>query len=111
MTILNATSTPYDLTNITSGGNILEFVQNVNNLTGQTFMLGMLLAGAIIIFMSMKSVNDDNKDPLIGTSFIMSIISIMFFMMEFISGGILTIIIILFGVMFLYTMLKKDLRR
>ncbi len=104
---INATNFPYELGNITGGtGNILEFVQNVNNLTGQYFMAGMLLAGFVILFVTMRE--SGNQDALIAASFITAILGIFFFALEFISTAMLVIIIIVFGGLFLFVALKKD---
>ena len=103
---INATSTPYDLTNITSTGNILEFVQNVNNLTDKTFMLGMLLAGWVILYTSMRS--EGNDDALVASSFIIAVLSISFFALEFISPAMLTIIMIVFGILFVFKLYKTN---
>ncbi len=108
MPIINATGglAPYDLTNITSGGNILQFVQNVNDLTGQTFMLGMLLAGWIIMFVSMRG--DGNRDALMASSFMIAVMSIFFRTLEFISTTKTVIILIIFAIIFVITMQRKD---
>ena len=102
---INATVANYDLTNITSTGNILEFIQNVNNLTDKTFMLGMLLAGFIILYTSMRS--EGNDDALVAASFITAILSISFFALEFISTAMLTIIMIVFGILFVFKLYKS----
>ena len=95
--MLNATSYPYDLTNITGEtGNILEFVQNVNNLTGQYFMLGMLLAGFVILFVSMMYAG--NKEALVASGFITTVMAIFFYALEFINGGMLIAIIVIYSV-------------
>ena len=103
---MNATNFPYDLTNITSGGNILQFVQNVNNLTGQSFMLGMLLVGFVVLFISMRSAG--NQDAMMASSFITAVLAIFFYTLQFISAGMLIIIEIVFGIYFVYTILRKE---
>ena len=103
---INATSFPYELTNITSSGNILEFVQHTNNLTGQLVMMGMLLAGFIILFISMREA--DPQDALVASTFITSILAISFYALDFIKGQYLTIIIILFAALFAFKVLKKS---
>ncbi len=97
---------PYNLVNITSGGNIVDFIRNVNNLTEQTFMLGMLLVGFVILFVSMRE--SGNRDALIASSFMTAILAIFFFMLQFISTAMLTIIIIVFGGIFVFMVLKQD---
>ncbi len=103
---INSTASVYDLTNITGTGNLLEFVQNVNNLTDKTFMLGMLLAGWVILYTSMRS--EGNDDALVASSFIIAVLSISFFALEFIDGPMLTVIIIVFGLLFVFKLYKKD---
>ena len=103
---INATVANYDLQNITGTGNILEFVQNVNALTDNTFMLGMLLAGWVILYTSMRS--QGNDDALVASSFIIAILSISFFALEFISTAMLTIIILIFVGLFVFKLYKKD---
>jgi len=110
MPIANMTSgdVPYNLINITGGGNLLDFVRNVNDLTGQFFMLGMLLAGFIILLVSMmNNPNSTNQDALVISGFMISVLAIFFFALEFIKVSMLTIIILAFGAMFMYTVIKK----
>lgn len=106
MPTINATNFPYNLQNITGGGDILAFVQNVNDLTGQTFMLGMLLAGWIIMFVSMRS--DGTRDALIASSFMIAVMSIFFRTLEFITTAKTIIILIIFAFIFVITMYRKD---
>ncbi len=103
---INATVANYNLQNITGTGNLLEFVQNVNALTDKTFMLGMLLAGWVILYTSMRS--EGNDDALVASSFIIAVLSISFFALEFISTAMLTIIMIIFGLLFVFKLYKKD---
>ena len=108
MAVVNATGgpgLPYDLTNITSGGNILEFVRNVNDLTGQTFMSGMLLAGFVILYTSMRSTG--NQDALIASSFIITVLAVFFRALDFIGNGILSAIIIGFIILFVVHMVGE----
>ena len=93
---------PYDLTNITGTGNILEFIQNVNNLTEQTFMLGMLLAGFVILFVAMMSAG--TKEALVASGFITTVMAILFFALEFIKGGMLIAIIIIYVLIYVISM-------
>ena len=105
---LNATAFPYDLQLVTAGNNtnILTFVQGVNDMTGQWFMLGMLLAGFVIMFVSMRE--NGNKEALVTSSFIIAIMSIFFMSLGFISTGKLTIILIAFGLIFAISTQIKD---
>ena len=97
---------PYNLTNITSGGNILEFVQNVNNLTGQSFMMGMLFAGFVIMFVAMMSAG--TKEALVASGFITTVLAIFFYALEFIKGSVLIGIIIVYVIIFVGSMYIKD---
>ncbi len=108
MAVANFTSgeVPYNLVNITGSGNILDFVRNVNNLVDGYFMFGMLIAGFIILFVSMRSAG--NQDALVASSFMIAILAIFFFMLEFISVPMLTIIIIIFGLIFMATVIRKE---
>jgi len=106
--IVNATKFPYDLTNITGSNNVLEFVQGVNNFTDGLFMSGMLFAGFVILFIASSKQGVEPKEALAVSGFITTILSIFFFTLEFISAQILTIIIILFSIIFLFIVLKKE---
>lgn len=97
---------PYNLTNVTGTGNILEFVQNVNDLTGQTFMSGMLLAGFIIMLISM--ISHGTKEALVASGFITTVLAILFFALEFIKGSALIAIIIVYVVIYIASMFIKD---
>lgn len=97
---------PYNLTNITGDtGNILEFVQNVNDLTGQSFMMGMLLAGFVIMFISMMSAG--TKEALVASGFITTVMAILFFALEFIPGAVLITIIIIYTIIYVISVSMK----
>jgi len=102
---INATKGPYDLTNITDGGNILEFVRNVNNMVDQTFMTGILFAGFVILFSSMRFAG--NKDAFLASAFIISILAIFFRALLFIDNIKLAIILVSFMIAFVVTMLAE----
>ena len=108
MPAINATGppAPYDLTNITGGsGNILEFVRNVNDLTGQNFMIGILFAGFVILYTSMRFAGD--RDALIASSFIIAVLSIFFRALGFIDNLKTMIIIITFVGIFIVSLVTK----
>lgn len=107
MPAINATAYPYNLENITSVNNIFEFVQEANILSGEIFMTGMLFAGFIVAFTAMKK-PDNNKEALTVASFMTMAMAIFFRMLEFISTAWTVTIILLFGVVFAFTMFKKD---
>jgi len=104
--MVNATKNPYDLTNITSGENVLDFVVEVNKLTGQWFMMSMLLAGFVIMFISMRSFG--NKEALLTAGFMTAIISIFFRALDFISTANTVITIIVFAVILAVSTQIKD---
>jgi|TARA_Y100000310_G_scaffold229236_1_gene231656 hypothetical protein len=104
---INATNFPYDITGVaTNTTNILQFVQKVNNLTGQTFMLGMLLAGFIILFVSMQRAG--KRDALLTSSFIIAVMSIFFRALEFVSTAHTIVIMIIFVVIFAISTQTRD---
>ena len=106
MPAINATSAPFDLTNVTSTENILEFIQEVNVLTGEIFMMGMLLAGWVILFVSMRTAG--NKDAVLAASFIIAVMAIFFRALEFISTAKVVVIMIVFAAVFVITLQRKD---
>lgn len=106
---INATggSAPYDLTNVTNTENIVEFIREVNNLTGEWFMMGMLFAGFVITFMAMKG-DTSPKDALVGSGFMVTVIGIFFFFMEFITAAKIITIVIIYTIIFAISMFLKD---
>lgn len=81
-------------------------MQQVNLLTGEWFMLGMLLAGFVILFVAMRPTG--NKDALMGASFMTAIMAIFFRTLEFISTAKLIVIIIVFAIIFVIMTQRKD---
>lgn len=104
----NATLIPYNIHNISSSNNILEFIQGVNHLTNSYFMLGILLVGFIILFTSMKTQLVSNKDALTTSGFITAVMAILFFTLEFISATWLIFIIIACSLVIVFTIIKKN---
>ena len=105
--MVNATRYPYDLTNVTNTENIFEFVQEINKLSGEYFMVGMLFAGFVILFITLKKTND-NHEALIIASFITAVLTIFFRVMDFISTAKTVMIMVAFVGIFAYGMFKKD---
>lgn len=102
MAVVNMTGgegMPYNLTDVVGSENILDFVRGVNDLTGQTFMLGMLLAGFIILLIAM--ISHGTKEAIIASGFITTIMAILFYALEFIKGSMLIVIIIIYGIIFI----------
>lgn len=96
--MVNATKVPYDLTNITNTKNIVEFVKEVNILTNEWFMTGILFAGFVILFVSMQS--NGKREALMVSSFIIAVLSIFFRMMDFVSTSKVVIIMVIFTIIF-----------
>jgi len=103
---INATNYPYNIQNITGGGNVLEFVQGVNHITGGSFMLGMLFVGWVVLFVSMRGYG--NRDSLLASTFIIAVMAIFFKTLEFISTSYMVIVIIIFAIIFVATLLKSE---
>ncbi len=108
MPTLNATSSVYDLINVTQGGDILQFVKGINDLTGQWFMLLVLIAGWIILFVSMRSPTVDNKDALASSSFIVAVMTIFFITLELVRVNIAVFIILIAMALFAFIALKRN---
>jgi len=104
----NITNQVYDLTNVTGSENLLEFVQGVNNLTDQWFMLGILIAVFIILFTALQSPTTSARDALGAASFITAVLSLFFITLEFISLGIALLLIIIAGLIFIFIVLKDQ---
>jgi len=105
---VNATHAVYDVFNVTSSGNILEFVQGVNFLTGNWFMLLILLAGWIIMFVSMRSPVVDNKDAFVASGFITAVLAIFFTALDFIQTPFMILIVLVYGALFAFIAIKKN---
>lgn len=102
----NITNNLYDITNSTNSGNILEFVQVANDLTGQVFMMGILLVGFIILFVSMKDYG--NQEALVASGFITTCLAVLFATLNFIGTSIMVIIIVAYGLLFTMTVLRNQ---
>lgn len=105
--MVNATFYPYDLTNASSSTNIFEFVKYTNNMTGQWFMASMLVAGAIILYVSMRKTSN-NQDALLGSGFITAVMAIFFKIMDMISTEVTAIIIFAFAIIFVFSLFRKN---
>lgn len=107
MPAINITNQMYDLNNFSSDGNLLQFVQSSNDLTGGYFMMMVLLIGILILFVSFKSNKASNKDAFLASGFIGTVLTIFFATLNFISPKITTIIVILFGIVFAIFMVRE----
>ena len=108
--MVNITTTPYDLVNISNSNDMLEFIRNVNHLTGQYFMFGFLIAGFVIMFISVRYSQQytDNKGALLVSNFVTVILGIMFLTLDFISSSQMIILVLGFGTIFTFSMLKSN---
>jgi len=102
----NITGGYYDLTNISNSENILEFTQAVNALTGEYLMLGILIAGFFILFLS--TMKYGIKNAMASSSFITAIISVMFLTLGFIQVSFFLLIIIPTGAIYVMSILSRD---
>ena len=98
MPAINITGTPYDLVNISNSGNILQFIQNVNNLTDHTFMMGILFASFVILFISVKNYNTDTKEAFMASGFVTAVLAIFFSTLNFISVNVMLFIVIPYAI-------------
>lgn len=107
MTIVNSTITPYyDLTNISLSNNAYEFVKASNDLTGQIFMMGILIAGFVIMFMTLKD-RSDTQDALVVSTFITAIGSVIMSSLDFVPPQMMYLCIASFAIIFTMTLLKN----
>jgi len=105
---VNATHSVYDVFNVTDSGNLLEFVQGVNHLTGDRFMLLVLLAGFIILFVSMHSPVVNSKDAFVASGFITAVLAIFFTTLGFIQTNVMILIVLIYGALFAFIAIKKN---
>lgn len=103
----NVTAYPYDLTNVTSTENIYEFILEVNKLSGDFFMLSMLIAGWIILFIAMKKTSG-NQESMVASSFVTVILAIFFVTMDFISTQMMIFIVIICGLIITVFAIKSN---
>jgi len=66
----------YNLTNVTNANTFLEQFVAINCLTGDIFAIMLLFTLFIVMFLTFK--NYDTRVVLLGSSFIISLISVMF---------------------------------
>jgi len=66
----------YNLTNVTNANTFLEQFVAINSLTGDIFAIMLLFTLFIVMFLTFK--NYDTRVVLLGSSFIISLISVMF---------------------------------
>jgi hypothetical protein len=91
---MNATSYPYDLTNISMVNSTTDFITEVNHLTGDIFMVGVLVVTLVVTFMALLRYGA--KEAIVVALFINSIAASIFLVLGWIGMPYL----ILFAVAF-----------
>ncbi|MBI2046682.1 hypothetical protein HYT26_00765 [Candidatus Pacearchaeota archaeon] len=102
--MVNATKSVYDLTNTSLTDNIFDFVKEVNNLTGQTFMTGILLVSFIILFIAFR--DKGTNDAILGAGFITSVIAVLFTALNLVPRWVAILIFSSYALFFTYRMIK-----
>ena len=101
---VNATASVYDLTNSSMTDDVFGFVKSVNDLTGQTFMSGILLVSFIILFVGFR--DKGTEDALLGAGFITAVITILFTALNLVPRWISFLILVPFAAFFVYRLIK-----
>jgi len=97
---------PYNLTNVTSGDNVLGLFKSANQMTDSTFGIVILLMVALLVYMRLKGYNSESA--LIAAMFITTLLSIFLFLMGMVTQVVLMVCIILFAITVLIKFLFKD---
>ena len=84
----------YNMTNITNANNAYEIVKAVNDISGGLIFTLVIFSLFFILLVAFRSI--DFKARLVGASFILTLISIMAFYLEFIGWHILIAPILIF---------------
>lgn len=103
--MVNATSTLYNLTPAAGQDDIYGFVSAVNDMTGQVFMIGIVLVTFVIFFVALMRYG--TADALLVSGFITSIMAVMFASIDLVPVFITTIIVIAYGLFFTYRMVTR----
>lgn len=103
---INITGGYYDLTNTTSQGDIFGFVNTVNDLTNGYFMLGVLLVGFVILFLSTQRWG--TKEALVSSSFVTAVLSVLFLTLNFINVGKFLFLIVPTSILIVMGMLERN---
>ncbi len=101
---INATRSTYNLINSSNVNSIYDFIKEVNNLTGQVFMIGILLVSFVILFIGYMA--HGTSDALFASGFITSIMTVLFAALDFIPKWIVFLIIVPYGLFWMYRMIK-----
>lgn len=101
---INATDSRYDLTNLTTTEDLYGFVVEINNLSGQIFMSGILLISFVVLFVAFR--NKGTDDALLGAGFITTIITILFTALNLVPRVMALLIFIPYAIYFVYRVVK-----
>lgn len=104
--MVNATSTIYDLTNSTASDNLFEFINVVNDLTGQSFMMGVVIVSFIVFFVSFKQFG--NQEALFASGFMHTVIILMMTAFGWIPLWFTLITVGPFALFFAYMMTRSN---
>lgn len=96
----------YNLTNISTSTSLLQFYVGVDQLVEGWFTLIILMSVFIISFIMFKGY--DTVTALRSSSFMTSILAILFFILELIDQTYLMIIIVMTGLLVAYDVMKKE---
>jgi hypothetical protein len=92
---MNATSYPYDLTNISMVNSTTDFITQVNHLTGDTLMLGILVVTLVVTFMALLGYGA--REAIVVSLFINSIAASVFLVLGWISITYLILFVVAFA--------------
>ncbi len=95
--------------NLTFGQDItgfMPFLQGVNNSTGELLTGLILITVFIVLFIGFK--NFETITALISASFIVSIIAVLFYTMEFLSMQYVLMPVVILGLTILYKIASKE---
>ena len=104
--MVNSTTNLYDLTNFTINNGLYDFIKSVNDLTGQIFMITILIAGFVILFISMK--NSGTRESFMGSSFIIGSLAILFAAIDFIPTLVAIVIVLIFAGCYAFIFTRRD---
>lgn len=104
MAVPNATDSLFDLTNTSNQNDIFGFIQAVNDLTGQVFMIGVLLVSFVILFMAF--IKYGTEDALLASGFITTIMTILFLALNLVPKWIAIMIMMSYAAFWAYRMIR-----
>lgn len=101
----NATNSIYNLGNFSNAVDPFQFMETVNNLTGQTFMIGILLVWLVILFVTFKRFG--NQEAMLGAGFITCVTAVLFSALDLVPKWLVLILVVAYGLFFAYRMGKE----